>query len=250
SQDGTDVDNGILVTGNNFTLQNSILDGSGLGDVRPFSVEGGLTGLNVNHNQVENWGEGAYIVAGAAGSIDHNAFHDNGNDVLTESQGVTLSNNSFVDSVGSHVGVLSFDPIVDASSFVLASNSFSGSTTEVVLYPNNQSGGVNETGTVFNDVFKARDNGGDHGLSNGPFTLSGGQGNDVYHVSQGDTVIESPNQGTDEVRTTTSFVLPANVENLTLLGGTNTQTFDDMALGPITNGENGWEVLNPGVAQA
>ncbi|HKA74862.1 MAG TPA: hypothetical protein VKE26_23865, partial [Xanthobacteraceae bacterium] len=32
---GTDLDNGVLVTANNFTLQNSILDGDGLGDVRP-----------------------------------------------------------------------------------------------------------------------------------------------------------------------------------------------------------------------
>src|SRR5262245_26098291 len=243
---GTDLDNGVLVTANNFTLQNSILDGTSLGDVRPLSTFGGITGLNLSHNEVGNWGEGIYIVAGAAGLIDHNAFHDNGNDVLTESQGVVLSNNSFVDSVGSHVGVLSFDAVVDASAFVLGSNTFSGGPRPVVIYPNNTSGGVDATGTVFDDTFRARDNNGDHGLSNGPFTLRGGQGNDTYFADSSDTIVEAAGQGTDEVRSTDSIVLSANVENLTLLDGDrNVQTFDDMGLGPITDGENGWHVAGP-----
>src|SRR5262249_6642431 len=68
--------------------------------------------------------------------------------------------------------------------------------------------------------------------------------------NSGDTIVEAPNGGTDEVRTTTNYTLPANVENLTLLdGATDTQTFDSMALGPITNGENGWEVLTSGEDQ-
>src|SRR5215475_6915978 len=243
---GTDLDNGVLVTANNFTLQNSILDGDGLGDVRPLSTFGGITGLNLSHNEIGNWGEGIYIVAGAAGSIDHNAFHDNGNDVLTESQGVILSNNSFVDSVGSHVGVLSFDAVVDASAFVLGSNTFSGGPRPVVIYPNNTSGGVDATGTVFDDTFRARDNNGDHGLSNGPFTLRGGQGNDTYFADSSDTIVEAAGQGTNEVRSTDSIVLSANVENLTLLDGDrNVQTFDDMGLGRITDGENGWHVAGP-----
>jgi hypothetical protein len=80
--DGTDIDNGLLIKTNNVTIQNSILDGTGLGDVRPFSTFGGITGFSFNHNQVGNWGEGAYIVEGGAGSIDHSDFHDNGNDIL------------------------------------------------------------------------------------------------------------------------------------------------------------------------
>src|SRR5262245_66141477 len=59
---GTDLDNGVLVTANNFTLQNSILDGAGLGDVPPLSTFGGVTGLNVNNNEIDHWGQGAYIV--------------------------------------------------------------------------------------------------------------------------------------------------------------------------------------------
>ena len=46
-------------------------------------------------------------------------------------------------------------------------------------------------------------------------------------------------------------MLGANVENLTLsMPASNTQTFDDMALGPIADGENGWKVLGPARDQA
>ena len=241
--DGTDIDNGLLITTSNVTIQNSILDGTGLGDVRPFSTFGGITGFSFNHNQVGNWGEGAYIVEGGAGSIDHNDFHDNGNDILTESTSMVVSANSFENSVGSHIGALPFAQNVDVSSYILGDNTFSNDHPRPIsIYPNDQANqAVSITGTAFGDTFKGRDNAGDHGLSNGPFTFTGGPGNDVYYVSSGDTVIEAPNQGTDEVRTTTSFTLPANVENLTLLAGdSNTQTFDDMPLGPITDGENGW----------
>ena len=105
---------------------------------------------------------------------------------------------------------------VDVSSYVLGDNTFSNDHPRPVsIYPNGQANqAVSVTGTAFGDTFKGRDNAGDHGLSNGPFTFTGGPGNDVYYVSSGDTVIEAPNQGTDEVRTTTSFTLPANVENL------------------------------------
>jgi Ca2+-binding RTX toxin-like protein len=53
----------------------------------------------------------------------------------------------------------------------------------------------------------------------GADTLLGGSGNDVYLVdSAQDVVTELAGQGTDEVRSSVSFVLPANVERLTLLG--------------------------------
>jgi hypothetical protein len=86
---------------------------------------------------------------------------------------------------------------------------------------------------------------------NGADVLTGGDGNDVYFVNSGNpTIVEQLNEGTDEVRTALSYALPANVENLTLLetphGPSDIQTFDNMAVGPITNGENGWEVLAGG----
>ena len=77
-------------------------------------------------------------------------------------------------------------------------------------------------------------------------TITGGEGDDVYNVTSGDVIHENAGEGIDEARTTESYVLSANVENLTLLdGGSNTQDFEDMALGEIANGENGWAVLTP-----
>ncbi|MDQ1832614.1 putative Ig domain-containing protein [Massilia scottii] len=53
----------------------------------------------------------------------------------------------------------------------------------------------------------------------GADTMAGGNGNDTYTVGQsGDVVTEAANAGTDSVSTGISYVLPANVENLTLTG--------------------------------
>jgi Ca2+-binding RTX toxin-like protein len=49
--------------------------------------------------------------------------------------------------------------------------------------------------------------------------MSGGAGNDTYVVDDsGDQVIENPNAGTDTVESSITYVLAANVENLTLTG--------------------------------
>lgn len=50
--------------------------------------------------------------------------------------------------------------------------------------------------------------------------LNGGDGNDTYYVGAGDTVVEGSGSlsGTDTVISSVSFVLGANVENLTLTG--------------------------------
>ncbi len=53
----------------------------------------------------------------------------------------------------------------------------------------------------------------------GADTMRGGSGNDTYVVDHpGDLVIENPNEGVDSVRSSVSYTLSANVENLTLLG--------------------------------
>jgi serralysin len=69
----------------------------------------------------------------------------------------------------------------------------------------------NLVGTENNDVFRVAGSGGD--------TLAGGKGDDTYIVyHQNDQVIEKAGEGIDTIRAACKYILPDNVENLTLEG--------------------------------
>jgi Ca2+-binding RTX toxin-like protein len=75
------------------------------------------------------------------------------------------------------------------------------------------------TGTAGNNTLTgtANDDYIDGGAGND--TLIGGAGNDTYIVdSTTDTITENANEGTDTVRSSVTYTLAANVENLTLTG--------------------------------
>ena len=58
-----------------------------------------------------------------------------------------------------------------------------------------------------------------------PDVLQGGAGDDVYLTDDAaDSVVENPGEGIDEVRSSASFTLAANVENLTLIAATGNST--------------------------
>lgn len=61
--------------------------------------------------------------------------------------------------------------------------------------------------------------------------MAGGLGIDVYYVDQiNDTVFENANSGADTVKTTANnYILPANVENLSLYAGASTGTGNALA---------------------
>jgi Ca2+-binding RTX toxin-like protein len=53
--------------------------------------------------------------------------------------------------------------------------------------------------------------------------MAGGKGDDVYYVTDpADVVIEQPDEGTDEIRTTVAYTLPPNVENMSVAGASLT----------------------------
>jgi hypothetical protein len=90
-----------------------------------------------------------------------------------------------------------------------ASNSLFGGNNNDAIYGN--AGNDTLNGGAGNDIL-------DGGL--GSDAMSGGTGNDTYIVDNPeDTVIESPNQGVDTVKSSVSFTLGERVDNLFLDGG-------------------------------
>ena len=87
---------------------------------------------------------------------------------------------------------------------------------------------------IMHDMLSGNDaatgNGGDEGLRTfngddtldgmaGADTMEGGPGDDIYAVDElGDVVNELPGEGVDRIQASVSCTLPANVENLTLIG--------------------------------
>ncbi len=72
--------------------------------------------------------------------------------------------------------------------------------------------------------------------------MAGGWDNDIYFVDNADdVVIEYDNDGwNDTVHTSVSYTLSDNVENL-VLDASHFDDFENFAIGPITDGENGWK---------
>jgi len=68
---------------------------------------------------------------------------------------------------------------------------------------------INGTGNIGNNILAG--NSADN-------VLTGGTGDDTYVVDATDTIIENPGEGTDTVQTASSWVLAAELENLTLTG--------------------------------
>jgi Ca2+-binding RTX toxin-like protein len=96
----------------------------------------------------------------------------------------------------------------------LAGNNYAGTTTydftTVLNTITGKTGNDKIVGTKASDIL----NGG-----KGADTMKGGLGGDIYFVdNKGDVVIENKGAGTDTVNSSISFILGANLENLTLVG--------------------------------
>ena len=106
---------------------------------------------------------------------------------------------------------------------------------------------INATGNAGNNVINGNDGANiiDGGL--GSDTMAGGGGDDIYVVdSLGDVVSEAPGAGIDTVRSSVSFVLGADIENLELTGYENLTGTGNLSANKLT-GNFGNNLLDGGL---
>ncbi len=151
-------------------------------------------------NDMLNGGSGADTLIGGLGNDSY--FVENGGDVITENL------NEGTDNVSSSVTYILPANVENMTLTGLSVINGTGNGQANIITGNTAANQLN--GEAGNDIL----NGG-----SGVDTLIGGLGNDSYFVENGsDAVIELLNEGTDNVSSSMTYILPSNVENLTLTG--------------------------------
>ncbi len=135
-----------------------------------------------------------------------------------------------------HVGDVVIELASQGTDTVLSSISYTlGDHVENLTLSGGSS--VNATGNDSANVIRGNDH---HNIIDGRGgvdTLIGGDGDDTYIVNDADdTVVETPNGGTDTVRSVLDYTLGANIENLMLMGsGVINGAGNDLANGIMGN---------------
>jgi Ca2+-binding RTX toxin-like protein len=215
----------VEVKANDFTLANSILDGSGDTGIITWSV----TGLDIGRNLIKGYSVGAYVSGGGtSGSIHDNRFQGNGggatglgNGVNSETSHVTIAHNAFDGIYSGSLNIFPFGPdSVDLNSYITGNTiTNSGVPRPVLIYPTNST--HNLVGTGFNESFDGETAAGSYGVTGG-FSFDGGGGDDrIWGGGQGDTL--TGGSGQDR--------LFGNAGNDVLDGGLG----DDLMIGDIGN---------------
>ena len=236
----------VHVQADDATITNSVFYRSGPvdGDTSRGIVHsvGSGDGLTVTNNAFTGWHTGTYVNGGTDVTVANNLFKGNlvgmSLDAYDGATGLSVTGNTFDVQVLEGLGIGGVGGQTWSGS--VTGNDFTGPgifnydpnlATDIVT--GNTINGTSGNDTLFDDSTSSGRIGGN--------ILVGGEGDDVYLVEDGDTVVEASGEGTDEVRSQNSFTLSDNVENLTLLDkASNEEDFEDFDLGAITDGENGW----------
>ena len=186
---------GFFVNNDNATLTNLILDGPGNGYGIQTTYNGGVTGLILSNSLVTDWGAGTYFNPTTGFTATGNSFTGNGNDILGDGWDASsfIDNNSFNNSVGSHIGYGTYLSVEDMRDFIGTNNVFTGTGRPVGIfaYGDGTPGGQDVTGTEYADGFFGSEfvagSGNDstfHGLGGNDFHY-GGAGNDTFDGGSG-----------------------------------------------------------------
>ncbi len=154
------------------------------------------------------------------GAAEINATGNNLNNVLTGNSAA----NVLTGGLGNDTYVIdSLDTIVEntneGTDTIQTANSYTLSNANIENLTLTGTSAVNGTGNAGNNVLTG--NAGNNILDGlvGADNMSGGLGNDTYVVdNSGDVVVETLGEGTDSILASVSYILSANVENLTLTG--------------------------------
>jgi Ca2+-binding RTX toxin-like protein len=210
------------------------------------SIDSFLTGSNVINGTAGNDIGGIYKGTAANDTINGLAGDDTlggsaGNDVLVGGIGndtfiinstadvVTEKDGEGVDTIRTSVNISALSVFVENLVLTGTAANGTGNGLDNVITGNASNNTLNGNGgadTLYGDggVDALNGGAGNDTLNGGAGAdqLSGGVDDDVYIIDESDTVIETTNQGIDEVRVQFSVTsLFANVENLTLLEGGN-----------------------------
>ncbi|TMJ12581.1 MAG: hypothetical protein E6G94_13420, partial [Alphaproteobacteria bacterium] len=193
------------------------------------SIDG--TGTSANNILLGNSGAnrldgngGTDTLAGGAGD---DVYVVNGDDVIIEAAG------GGIDTVVSSV---TFQLAPELENLVLSGASAAagtGNDADNLITGNSAANALN--GGAGSDVLDG---------AGGADTMTGGSGNDRFIVDNvGDKVVEVLGEGSDEVRSSVSYVLGANVENLVLTGGANISATGN-GVDNVLSGNSGNNVLD------
>jgi Ca2+-binding RTX toxin-like protein len=176
-------------------------------------------------------GTGADAMAGGTGNDTY--VVDDAGDAVTEAAG------EGTDTVRS---LISYTLGANLENLVLTDTAANGTGNELAnVITGNDSANV-LTGGAGDDTLIG--NGGDDTLDGGTGAdaMAGGTGNDTYVVDDaGDAVTEAASEGTDTVRSSISYTLGANLENLVLTGAAANGTGNELA--NVLTGNEGANVL-------
>ena len=215
-----------------------------------FNLQNVTTPINFDLTATNNTTSGTSTGTVLAGTADDVIKGTAGDDILVGNGGNDfLSGGNGADTIQGGAGIDTVDYSHDGGPGAVTVNLATGTATDTFGNTDTLISIENAIGTSGADTFTS--------AATGVNTFTGGGGNDTLQpVKAGDIGLVEARRAaaTDLVQTKDSYTLGANVENLTLLDTTgtpsNTQTFDDLGLGPIADGTNGWQIPGYAVDQA